>query len=54
MSALFGLNFYIDSTFGSLGARTLQLLLVYHGNLFAIGGLLWAVLLGRRKKADLL
>ena len=33
--------------------RTLQLLLVYHGNLFTIGGLLWASLLGQRKGADL-
>jgi peptidoglycan/LPS O-acetylase OafA/YrhL len=53
MSAFFGLNAYIDATFGAAAVRALQLLLVYHGNLFAIGGLLWASLLGRRKGADL-
>ena len=44
---------YIDATFSPAGVRTLQLLLVYHGNLFAIGGLLWASMLGQRKAADL-
>jgi peptidoglycan/LPS O-acetylase OafA/YrhL len=53
MSVFFGLNAYIDATFGSAVVRTLQLLLVYHGNLFTIGGLLWASLLGQRKEADL-
>jgi peptidoglycan/LPS O-acetylase OafA/YrhL len=53
MSVFFGLNAYIDVTFGPAVVRTLQLLLVYHGNLFAIGGLLWASLLGQRKGADL-
>ncbi len=53
-SALFGLNVYIDTTFGPSVVRTLQLLLVYHGNLFAIGGLLWAYLLGQRRGEDLL
>ena len=53
ISALFGLNGYIDATFGPAVVRTLQLLLVYHGNLFTIGGLLWASLLGQRKAADL-
>ena len=53
LSVLFGLNVYIDATFGPAVVRTLQLLLVYHGNLFAIGGLLWASLLGQRKAADL-
>ena len=53
MSALFGLNAYIDAAFGPAVVRTLQLLLVYHGNLFAIGGLLWASLLGQRKGMDL-
>jgi peptidoglycan/LPS O-acetylase OafA/YrhL len=48
----FGLNVYIDATFSPAVVRTLQLLLVYHGNLFAIGGLLWASLLGQRKRAD--
>jgi peptidoglycan/LPS O-acetylase OafA/YrhL len=53
MSVFFGLNAYIDATFGPAVVRTLQLLLVYHGNLFTIGGLLWASLLGQRKGADL-
>src|SRR5262245_65762801 len=53
MIVSFGLNAYIDATFGPAVFRTLQLLLVYHGNLFAIGGLLWASLLGQRKGADL-
>jgi peptidoglycan/LPS O-acetylase OafA/YrhL len=48
-----GLNAYIDATFSPAVVRTLQLLLVYHGNLFAIGGLLWAILLGQRKGTDL-
>jgi len=49
----FGLNAYIDANFSPAAVRTLQLLLVYHGTLFAIGGLLWAILLGQRKGADL-
>ena len=49
-----GLNVYIDATSGAAVERTLQLLLVYHGNLFAIGGLLWASMLAQRKWADLL
>jgi len=49
----FGLNTYIDANFNPAVVRTLQLLLVYHGNLFAIGGLLWVILLGQRKAADL-
>ena len=53
MSVFFGLNAYIDATFGPAVVRTLQLLLVYHGNLFTIGGLMWASLLGQRKGADL-
>lgn len=53
MSVFFGLNVYIDTTFGPAFVRTLKLLLVYHGNLFAIGGLLWACLLGQRKWTDL-
>ena len=53
MSVFFGLNVYINTTFGPAVVRTLQLLLVYHGNLFTIGGLLWASLLGQRKGADL-
>jgi peptidoglycan/LPS O-acetylase OafA/YrhL len=53
MSAFFGLNAYIEAAFGSAVVRTLQLLLVYHGNLFTIGGLLWAFLLGQRKRTDL-
>ena len=53
MSVFFGLNATIEANFGTTVVRTLQLLLVYHGNLFAIGGLLWASLLGQRKAADL-
>ena len=49
MSVFFGLNVYINTTFGPAVVRTLQLLLVYHGNLFTIGGLLWACLLGNGK-----
>ncbi|MGE0516847.1 MAG: acyltransferase family protein [Hyphomicrobiaceae bacterium] len=49
----FGLHVYIDATFSPAVVRTLQLLLIYHGNLFAIGGLLWVSLLGQRKGADL-
>ncbi len=48
-----GLNAFIDANFNPAVVRTLQLLLVYHGNLFAIGGLLWASLLGQRKRTDL-
>jgi peptidoglycan/LPS O-acetylase OafA/YrhL len=53
VSAIFGLNTYIDVNFGPAVVRTLQLLLIYHGNLFAMGGLLWAFLLGDRKPMDL-
>lgn len=53
MNAFFGLSAYVDGTFDPAVVRSLQLLLVYHGNLFAIGGLLWACLLGQRKGADL-
>jgi peptidoglycan/LPS O-acetylase OafA/YrhL len=49
----FGLNAYIDANLSPAVIRTLKLLLVYHGNLFAIGGLLWTFLLGQRKGADL-
>jgi peptidoglycan/LPS O-acetylase OafA/YrhL len=49
----FGLTGYIDANFNPVVVRTLKLLLVYHGNLFAIGGLLWVILLGERKATDL-
>lgn len=52
-SLFFGLNVDIESTFSPAVVRTLQLLLVYHGNLFAIGGLLWVSLLRKWKGADL-
>ncbi len=53
ISLLFGLNAYIEATYSPAVVRTLQLLLVYHGNLFAIGGLLWVSLLRQRQWADL-
>jgi peptidoglycan/LPS O-acetylase OafA/YrhL len=53
MSVFFGLTVYIDTNFGPAVVRTLRLFLVYDGNLFTIGGLLWACLLGQRKGADL-
>jgi len=49
MSVFFGLNVYINATFGPAVVRTLQLLLVYHGNLFTIGGLLWRPCWGNGK-----